>query len=445
MHKQRAITWLPSLIALAALSAGPAAADRSDELIARAERAIAQVKQAKADGDSIGLQQAVSDAQQALAAIPEAGAELDGNRAATANASGQSTAAVAAADRSSPEPESEPKPEEPKSVFKKLSDHGFRMQREFGTSGPAAEAATFAFEQDVAAGTQTDLSANFLIGWNSAAVKRSGIDPLTGEPRTVTSGSSSFDGRSDLTWYWDTSVQGKLTSGEDTALDSWRFRIGLDADHTSGWLIDESLDAAVVFQGVRDRGGTKQDAAQAVRAHQQRVRERGAKRGLYLGSWWSIAAKLEADRDFDNQRLGVELLTTPTTSLPGNGIIYPRSRNAAAQFIWRPYLGIDAAGVVASNGDLDDVNDTLRFEGRLDAMLRLNFLAEALGLPNVELSASDQVRYLAESGDAYNYLSSQFRFGLAEGVSFALTYVNGEDAPSFEREERFGGSLAVKF
>lgn len=416
-------------LAMLIVFAGPAAADQFDEL-------IAQAQQAKAAGDLIGARRALAEAQRALSAAPSATEKPGGTRAASANTSER---LQAAAPIRTP-PVAQPKPEETKSVFAALADNGFRMQLESGKSGPDAEAAVFAFVQDVEAGTQTDFSANFLLGWNSAAAKVSGIDPFTGKPRTVPYGSSSFKGQSNPTWSWDVSVQGKLASGEDSGTDSWRFRIGLDADHTSSRVMANSRTNADTINDVLARGGTMQEALKDVRR-----RQAVAKPGFYLGSWWSMSAKLEADRDFENQRLSAELLTTPTTSLPGNGIIYPRNSEAAAHFIWRPYLGVDAGGVVSSNGAWDDVDDTLRIMGRLKAMLSLDFLAKALALPSVELSASDTVRYLAESGDAYNYLTSQFRFGLAKDVSFAFTYVNGEDAPSFQPEERFGGSLAVKF
>lgn len=115
------------------------------------------------------------------------------------------------------------------------------------------------------------------------------------------------------------------------------------------------------------------------------------------------------------------------------------------RLIWRPYFGLDAGGQLASDGTIDPVDDILRLTGRITAGVSFDFLQRALGLKGVWLNADDTVYYLTDSGQGFNYLTTQLNFDFTDYLGFAFTYENGEVAPTFQRTESFSGAFAVKF
>ena len=251
-------------------------------------------------------------------------------------------------------------------------------------------------------------------------------------------------GKRNLTWSWDTSVQGNLATGTDPRADAWAFRFGgvIDHNNPSAFVTQVELENQI-YELIKERVYSVNDAVAEV--HGRHSVENAS---FYKGSWWSFAGKLEADRDFDNQRLSFELMMTPTTSLPGNGILLPSvkaNEDAPLRLIWRPYFGIDAGKQIESDGSIDQVDDKLRGIGRLTAGISLDSLAKALGLPEVGLNTDNTTNYLASSNDSYNYLDTQLVFKFNDNVGFSLKYVNGEKPPNFKDVEAFGGVFTVKF
>lgn len=398
------------------------------------EDSLQEALAAKARGDISGAKRALAVAQSELSNSPIVAATIPTQSADTASVPVRSMATSATDTTQVKEG----------AVFNHLKNNGFRFQLGPGLSGPDAAPASFAFDRNIQEGTDTTFNAAFTLGWSSALSMINFINPDTGEMESVPRGSSSLFGSSNLTWVWDASIQGNLSTGADAKADAWAFRFGGTIDHINPAIYPKVLKDAEELKKLGSQGYSIEAAiAELNRRHSDE------NASFYKGSWWSFSGKLEADKDFDNQRLSFELMMTPTTSIPGNGIWWwPGTGaidDAPIKFIWRPYFGIDAGGQIVSDGAIDEVDDTLRGFGRLTAKLSLDFLAKAMGLPEIGLIADNTTNHLTSSGDTYNYLDTQLAFKFNRNVGFSLKYVNGEKPPNFKRVETFGGAFTVKF
>ncbi|MCA1631441.1 MAG: hypothetical protein LC785_12950 [Acidobacteria bacterium] len=209
------------------------------------------------------------------------------------------------------------------------------------------------------------------------------------------------------TWAFSSqfSVEGALTSDESESEDAWRFRGGLIMDHGGKSL--ESL------------------------------------RGFYL----SLAAKMEADQDFETKKLAFEGLFVPTIASLNMGATSNSDASKSVQFRWRPYFGIDA-GHTFRRGDSSETESTiLRLAPRVRPVLYLNFLRNALGIKSTYLYADNTFYYLPleNTKRRHNFFVSGFNFDVSPNFGFGLTYKNGESAPKFKRVNTLGGVLTVRF
>lgn len=406
-------------------------AHRFDDLLA----------QATAAWDANDLDQAnklLLDAQQEIAKSASASA-ASGTNGSPPLASSAMTAGGATA---TPQPK---KQEEERSVFMRLSDDGFRLQLGPGLSGDDAGNAEIAFAKDIEAGTDTEVMANFTLGFSEARRRILVLDPLTSEGAAnapTRAGASNFFGMPNTTWVWDASAQGQLTSQDNNNANAWTFRLGVDILHIGSKALDVAREATK-----RAKHAGKTLDLQERGALVQRELDQ-AEKPFYRSSIWSVKATLAADQDFANQRASVELDVTPNTSLLGNGRIWPAhnvKENAFMRVIWRPYFGVDVGGQIASDGTIDEVDDTLWLTGTLTTSIYLDFLQRALGLDRVSINVEDNAYYLTESQQGFNYLNATLDFGLTEYLGFGFTYINGELAPLFERTESFSGAFTVKF
>jgi len=201
------------------------------------------------------------------------------------------------------------------------------------------------------------------------------------------------------------SVQGKLTSTDNTAADAWRFRLESQSYLRFDPSIGDTLD------------------------------------GLYC----NFAAKDESDRDFHLNRISAELWLTPLVSGFALGRWSGGTKNAV-QFRWRPYVGIDAGGTITDTTAAGERDSALWLMPKCKVELALNFIKDILGLKEVVLlSAEDRLVYLTGQDEAHNYLKTDLSFQLTKSVGFAFEYSVGEDSPKFQREDLLTGSLTVKF
>jgi hypothetical protein len=273
-------------------------------------------------------------------------------------------------------------------LFDKLAHKGFRLQR--AITGPdAGQGATASFLTTDGEGTV--FATNFALLWNPG-------DELVSTDT--------------MTAAFSASVEGALSSDDSKAENALRFRTAIDWDF---------VDLA----------------------------------GLD-GGWTSTALKFETDQKFNTQKWMFEGLFSPTKfswaigrALPhadfddgGRAISLP-----PVQFLWRPFVGIDAGytGVVGSSAE--DSDTVLRMVGRLRTTLLFNSLADFLDIPEVSLYADDTLRYLPlnEDNEAKNFLTVGLDFKLSQYFSFGLLYKNGQDAPTFERIRTFGGNIGLQF
>jgi hypothetical protein len=276
-------------------------------------------------------------------------------------------------------------------LFKQLARNGFRLKLAPDDDNPAK----FAFSRDIHTGAKTVFAADFFLSWTM--------------PDRIAS---------DMGWRkktWDlnaeTSVQGKLTSDNDTDTDAWRYRVTLKGRNTwNSNAIDPDETAGIL---------------------------------------WNISAKDEASREFDYNRIGGEFNLTPTIPLLAMGMTKPlggTEQKPPLQFRWRPFVGIDAGTVTSGRGNAaNGADDVFWLTGRAVAKLKLNFIAQWFKLNEVSLFVDEKVTYLSEVGTWHSYVKAGANFMFNDHVGFSLDYGAGEDTPKFETEEILSGAFTVKF
>lgn len=312
--------------------------------------------------------------------------DVDGIRAAAdtlAALKKSKKAPAAATGEAKPGAAAEAKPEHV-DLFKRLSDLGFSLSKG-PDNGDDKKGATFAFSQDREANAAPVFNANFYLKWQKHL------------PYTVLD--------SKTLWLTDApaiSVQGKITSANNTATDAWRFR--LENDLTG-------------YNKSKDR--------------------------LFDGFWATLSFKDESDRNFNVNRLSGEFWFTPNSKklLIGK---YSGKPEDPVQIRWRPYGGLDAGGTLeGSPPNIDNSALWLMAKGRVE--LRLNFIQKALKLNDVTIYFEDRYVYTEGEERSHNYLTTGIDFEFNDNIGLTFDYTNGEDSPKFVPEEMFKGGLAVKF
>jgi len=307
-------------------------------------------------------------------------------------------------------------------LLSRLSERGFWLQLSPGRPSPASSPAAFSVSRDIEGGGDTLFNAAFTLSYSPAAQTEEVLNEETGEITLVPPPRKLFFGLKNTAWKWATSLQGQLTSADNKAANAWAFRVGADINHNNPRV---SANARQRQRG-KPPGGTP----------------------FYTFSWWDVKAKFEADQDLDNQRVSFEVDVAPILNLPGLGAVTPNwieSPNAFMRFAWQPYIGFDVGSQIASDGTSDPFDDPLRLIGRVEAAVYLDFLQRALGLNSVTLSGKDQINYLTDSSEAYNYASAILNFKLNETVGLGVSYVNGKQPPNFERTESWNAAFTVQF
>jgi|GEM_PF-1297385 len=283
-------------------------------------------------------------------------------------------------------------------LFQRAEDKGFTLQRAFA-GDDATEGAQFSFLRTFNKGTV--YTTNFALIHNHDFAVRA-------------------------TWAAATqfSVEGALTSDESDAEDAWRFRGGVIIDR-GGRYGTEALIRDQVNRGLAD---------------QSKLR---SLRGFYV----SLAAKMEADQDFDTRKLAFEGLFVPTVAALNMGATTNPDAASDVQFRWRPYFGIDAGHTFRSGDSSEQEKTILRLVPRVRPVLYLNFLRNALGFKNTYLYADNTFWFLPlEKGKRrHNFFTSGFNLDVTQNFGFGLTYKNGESAPKFKRVNTLGGVLTVRF
>lgn len=261
------------------------------------------------------------------------------------------------------------------SLFEALEDKNLKLQRT--VDGPnAGKGAQFAFLTTIKG--QTVFTADF------ALIHNRRFGGLNG-------------------YFWQSSLEGKLTSKESQSEDAWRLRTGM--------VIDQSF-------------------------------RRGGFNGLYI----LLGGKYEGDQKFVTKKLSFEAMVTPTIRQLAFGYAYPQNTAAPIQFMWRPYLSFDF-GHTFKRGNSGETKDTvLRIVPRLTADFSLNFITRALKLSDTILYFDNTFYSLPlEPRKTRNLFVSGLEFDVTDNFGFGLTYKNGESAPKFERVNTLGGVLTVKF
>jgi hypothetical protein len=187
-------------------------------------------------------------------------------------------------------------------------------------------------------------------------------------------------------------------------------------------------------------------------------------KGNIRGARFDASLKYEASREFDTEKLILEIQGRPTYTALGIG----QRRNfgnknqlgydghldknliAPVQYMWEPWAGLDVGrtldqpSVTSANSEQEDT--VLRVTLAMDARLYLNFLNQPLGLEETYFSMTDKFYYLPlEDKEVRNFLSAGVHFLLNKNASIDVTYDIGRDAPKFEKVEVLAISLGLRF
>lgn len=202
---------------------------------------------------------------------------------------------------------------------------------------------------------------------------------------------------------FQTSVEGKLTSDESEQEDAWRLRAGAVFDR---WLQPDTLSL------------------------------------MHL----SLGGKFESDQDFDVKKLSFETLFTPAFPDLFIGVITPLHTASPLQFMWRPFLSVDAGGTIKRGSSGESENTIFRLMPRVTARLKLNFLNKILKLHQVYLWMDNTFYYFPlESETERNFFTCGLEFEVTEHIGLGITYKNGESAPRFNRIHTLGGTISISF
>jgi hypothetical protein len=272
-------------------------------------------------------------------------------------------------------------------AFTTLSKWGLSLSRS-PDAGDEGKGAHVGFIDDRHAGSDTAFDAEFYLQWDMLRLFTA--PPLYLGPLRVDA--------------FGPSVQGKLTSTDNTAADAWRFRL----------------------EG------------------QSYLRFENSIGGVLKGVDFNYAVKDESDRDFHLNRISAELWLTPLAHQWCIGQ-WSGGINNAVQFRWRPYAGIDAGGTATDASAAGERDSAVWLMPKCKVELALNFIRAGLGVKDVVLSAEDRLVYLTGPDEAHNYLKTDLSLQLTDSMGFAFEYSVGEDSPKFQREDLLTGSLTVKF
>lgn len=179
--------------------------------------------------------------------------------------------------------------------------------------------------------------------------------------------------------------------------------------------------------------------------------------GVFDQTYSSLSLKYETDGELQTKKLVAEYFFTPTVREWGMGKLWPvagldpstgqAKSQPWAQFLWRPYVGLDAGQTIERAESTETKSTVLRPVVRGRATIRLNAVAEFLDLKEVSIFADNTLRFTPLESDkkSHNYLVAGIQFFLTEKTSLGLTYKEGEDAPKFQRIQTIGGSVGIRF
>jgi hypothetical protein len=281
-------------------------------------------------------------------------------------------------------------------IFGKINDAGFKLARA-SSGSDRGEPADFGFLTDI--GKQTEYHMNFFLSFS---------------PMSTSWGTTEVTPSA--------SIEGKLSSADNSAKDAWRFRLGsqFDVPIGRGISVTDPIDPTI-----------------SVKAYQNHL-------------WLSLDAKYESDRDFRTKKASSEFQISPT--LPDLFIgDQPRHDSKGPEqpirFQWRPIFEIDF-GHTFDSGVSTEVNDTiLRLIPRIRADLFLNFMKKPLGIEDVSIYIDNTLFYLPieKQNTTHNYFVSGINFMINKNIGLNFEYKNGEDSPNFVRTNTVGGSLSINF
>ena len=292
-------------------------------------------------------------------------------------------------------PSPSPVPEKPKEItlFDRMKDAGFVLQRAAGNPGDA-DPAQFSFLRDFRSDITT-YTADFFLSFSPNRIRDSETN------RFVQPSYHPFGLATDLKV--EASVEAKLTSDVSAVTnDALRFRL-------SGTFDTSSVG------------------------------------GLFDSTYTTFSFKSESDQKFDFTRLSAEIWFTPTKTDFALGRYQPQpASDYPIQFRWRPYLGVDLGGTVSSPRPVQEMSDQ-RLIFRTTGSILFPSLAKSLRFYEISLFADNYVYYLIEDGSGHDYVTAGASFLFNENIGFKLTLKLGQDAPQFKYEETLGGALSVKF
>lgn len=289
--------------------------------------------------------------------------------------------------------------EDPITAFDDLKAAGFKLRRTSDeATGDQDKPALFGLSRDFEKGTKTEFTADFYLSWNSTRVQGEGRRQVQERGKEVG---------------YELSVEGHLNSTDDKAGDAWKLR----AERKAIFSFDDK--------------------------HQDDT----------VGLSFDLGGKLEANRDFERQRLSAELQMTPTWSSVGLGRFQPATEvliagkkpeaEAPIQFRWRPYVTVDAGNIISGNERVTD--SAVWLSGRLKFELALNFLKGALGVDSVTMFADGTSLYATDNQSWHTYLETGLDIMFNKNVGFTALYKTGEMSPDFDQTNLFTSGITVKF
>jgi hypothetical protein len=171
------------------------------------------------------------------------------------------------------------------------------------------------------------------------------------------------------------------------------------------------------------------------------------------------SVKYEASRDFDTEKLIAEFQFRPQILDWGvgqrlelfgesEGVGGKLTRRAPVDLLWRPFFRVDVGETLDAPANAAEAEDTvLRLVGVVEGKLFFNKFANALGMYEVSLSATEKFHYLPlEDGRRnFNFFSTGVHFLPSPDVSINLTYDIGRDAPTFEKVEMLRLGVGLRF
>lgn len=286
----------------------------------------------------------------------------------------------------------------PISMFDHFEAAGFKLQR---SSDPeeTSDPALFGLTQDFETGSDTEFAADFFLSWSPYRMKGQGRRP------GIVAGEEVL---------YEASGEGHLNSANDEAADAWKFRLTRNA--------------------IKDYG-TEDSGPNTFQLHT------------------NLSVKLEADRDFERQRLSGELEISPINLALAMGKFQPAKKWLIAgkkaeaeppiQFRWLPTLSVDAGDII--DGPSKPEDSTVWIAGKLKAEVRLNFLKNLLDVDSVDLFAEGRSLYAADEGKWHSYLETGVDVMFNENVGWTLLYKLGETSPEFEDINLLTTGITVKF